>query len=554
MKKTKAPWLVGAVVCGLAAACSGNKNEPAAPAAIGPGPQPIPIRRLTNAEYTSSVADLFPGFTMPQFSFLPDPQVLGFTNFSSSQTGNLVWAEQYEAAAESIAMLVAADPTMLTGCDASARSELACAQPYLFDLAKRAYRRPLTDAEKQQLTALLTLDADVVPYQNRLWLSIEGVLLSPKFLFRPEVGQAGSATGATGQLSAQGLPLTSYEIATRLSYFIRGSIPDAELTASADSGELLNPAEIKRQAQRLLLQQSSQDHLVLFHEQWLGVDTISALTKDPTVYSTFSPLLASEMGQETQTFLANVLFKNPGTFTDLFTANYTFANADLAAFYGVAAPANDWDRVDLDPSQRSGILTQASLLATMAKDNQTDPVRRGKFILNQILCQTIPSPSPAVVALFQPMDTTQTMRVQFEQHRDDPVCATCHNLIDPLGLPFEHYDGIGQWRDTDRGMALDVTGSLEGTPFDGIPQLSQLIVANPETRGCYATQWFRFANGRLEGDSDQDYLTWLSSGFTPDTKLIDLVTSIVQSDSFRYLMPLAATATATTTPAAGSAP
>jgi len=544
MKKANAPWLMGAALCALAAACNGgNKTEPPSTVDVGPAPQPVPIRRLTNNEYASSVADLFPGFTMPQFAFLPDPKVLGFTNFSSSQTGSLVWAEQYEAAAESIAKLVAADPTMLTGCDASVKGETACAQPYLFDLAKRAYRRPLTDAEKQSLTSLLSLSADTVPYQNRLWLSIEGILLSPKFLFRPEFGQTSKAV-------AKGIPLTSYEIATRLSYFVRGSIPDAELTASADSGNLSNPAEIKRQAQRLLLQQSSQDHLVLFHEQWLGIDTISALTKDPTVYPNFSPLLAAEFGQETQTFLQNVLFKNPGTFTDLFTANYTFANADVAAFYGVAPPANDWDMVQLDPSQRSGILTQASLLGTLAKDTQTDPVRRGKFILNQILCQTIPSPTPAIVALFQPMDTSQTMRVQFEQHRDDMICATCHDLIDPLGLPFEHYDGTGAWRDTDRGMALDVTGSLEGTAFDGIPQLAQLIVANAETRGCYATQWFRFANGRLEGDTDQDYLRWLSSGFTPDTKLLDLVTSIVQSDSFRYITP----ASASTTPPAGSSP
>jgi hypothetical protein len=545
MKKAIAPWLMGAALCGLAVACNGNtKSEPPGPTgAVGPAPQPVPIRRLTTGEYASSVADLFPGFTMPQFSLLQDPKVLGFTNFSSSQTGSLVWAEQYEAAAEAIAKLVAADPTMLTGCDAAVKGEVACAQPYLFDLAKRAYRRPLTDAEKQALTGLLNLSSDTVPYQNRLWLSIEGILLSPKFLFRPEFGDTSKAV-------AKGVPLTTYEIATRLSYFIRGSIPDAELTASADSGDLANPAEIKRQAQRLLLQQASQDHLVLFHEQWLGIDTISALTKDPTVYPTFSPLLASEMGEETTTFLQNVLFKNPGTFTDLFTASYTFANADLAAFYGVAPPANDWDKVQLDPSQRSGILTQASLLGTLAKDSQTDPVRRGKFILNQILCQTIPSPTPAIVALFQPMDTSQTMRVQFEQHRDDPICATCHSLIDPLGLPFEHYDGTGAWRDTDRGMDLDVTGSLEGVPFDGIPQLSQLIVGNPETRGCYATQWFRFANGRLEGDSDTDYLTWLSSGFAPDTKLIDLVTSIAQSDSFRYITP----ASASTTPPAGSSP
>ncbi len=547
MKKANAPWLMGAALCGLVAACNGNKSEPGPAVAIGPAPQPVPIRRLTNDEYASSVADLFPGFTMPSFPFLPDPKVLGFTNFSSSQTGSLVWAEQYEAAAEAIAKLVAADPTMLTGCDASVRGELPCAQPYLYDLAKRAYRRPITDSEKQSLTSLVMLSSDAVPYQNRLWLSIEGILLSPKFLFRPEFG----TTGSTAKVAAQGVPLTPYEIATRLSYFVRGSIPDAELTASADSGNLSDPAEIKRQAQRLLLQQSSQDHLVMFHEQWLGVDTISALTKDPTVYMGFTPLLASEMGQETALFLRNVLFTTPGTFRDLFTASYTFASADLAAFYGAAPPATDWDRVDLDPTQRSGILTQASLLATMAKDSQTDPVRRGKFILNQILCQTIPSPSPDIVALFKPMDLSQTMRVQFQQHRDDPVCATCHNLIDPLGLPFEHYDGTGQWRDTDRGMDLDVTGSLEGTPFDGIPELSQLIVTNPETRGCYATQWFRFANGRLEGDADQDYLTWLSSGFTPDTKLLDLVTSIVQSDSFRYITPASAS---TTTPPAGSAP
>jgi hypothetical protein len=545
MKKAIAPWLMGAALCGLAVACNGNgKTEPPGPTGpVGPAPQPVPIRRLTTGEYAASVADLFPGFTMPQFPLLQDPKVLGFTNFSSSQTGSLVWAEQYEAAAETIAKLVAADPTMLTGCDASVKGEVACAQPYLFDLAKRAYRRPLTDAEKQALTGLLNLSSDTVPYQNRLWLTIEGILLSPKFLFRPEFGDTSKAV-------AKGVPLTTYEIATRLAYFIRGSIPDAELTASADSGDLANPAEIKRQAQRLLLQQASQDHLVVFHKQWLGIDSISALTKDPTVYPTFSPLLASEMGQETTTFLQNVLFKTPGTFSDLFTASYTFADADLAAFYGVDPPAHDWDKVQLDPSQRSGILTQASLLGTLAKDTQTDPVRRGKFILNQILCQTIPSPTPAIVALFQPMDTSKTMRVQFEQHRDDQICATCHNLLDPLGLPFEHYDGTGAWRDTDRGMDLDVTGALEGVPFDGIPQLSQLIVGNPETRACYATQWFRFANGRLEGDSDSEYLTWLSSGFTPDAKLIDLVASIAQSDSFRYITP----ASASTTPPAGSSP
>ena len=216
----------------------------------------------------------------------------------------------------------------------------------------------------------------------------------------------------------------------------------------------------------------------------------------------------------------------------------------------MAPPANDWDTVPLDPSQRSGILTQASLLATMAKDTQTDPVRRGKFILNQILCQNIPSPTPAIVALFQPMDTSQTMRVQFEQHRDDTVCATCHNLIDPLGLPFEHYDGTGAVARHRPRYGAGRDRRAGGVPFDGIPQLSQLIVTNPETRACYATQWFRFANGRLEGDTDQDYLTWLSSGFTPRRQ----ADRSGRLDRAERQLPQLMPSVGHTTPPAGSSP
>jgi hypothetical protein len=508
------------------------------PGGPGPAPQAVPIRRLTNAEYQATVADLFPGFTLPEINFLSDAKVLGFTNLSSSQTGNLVWAEQHEAAAEAIARFVAADPTLLTGCDALARSELACAQPYLYDLAKRAYRRPLADDEKQALTALLQLNQDSTDYQTRLWLTIEGVLLSPKFLFRPELGDANQAV-------ANGIPLTDWEVATRLSYLISGSMPDAELTASADAGQLATLVELRAQAQRLLGQTRSQDHLARFHEQWLGIDAVNALTKNPINFPAFNGLLAAEMAQETRTFLKNVLFAQQGTFADLFLAHYTFADANLAQFYGAAPPASDWGRIALNASQRSGLLTQASLLATLAKDTQTDPVRRGKFVLTQILCGNISPPSPEVQALFKPLDLNLTARDQFTQHRVDPVCATCHNTLDPLGLPFEHYDGIGRWRDNDRGMAIDATGAIQGTPFNGVPQLAQLVVDNPDTRACYVSEWFRFTNGKLNGDIDQPYLDWLSAGFGRDSKVVDLVITMVQSDGFRYLKP---------DPTAGSAP
>jgi hypothetical protein len=526
--------LLGAVL----AACSN-----ASPPPVGPSPQPVPIRRLTNDEYIASVNDLFPGYDIPTPSFVTDTNVLGFKNLSSSQTSSLVRTEQYQAAAEATATLVVADPTTLTGCDVAAASEEACAKPYVLDLAKRAYRRPLTEAERQSLWGLFTANQGTIDYPTRLGMTIQAVLLSPKFLFRTELGDTGHAV-------AQGIPLTTWEMATRLSYFITGSIPDAELMAAADSGRLGSADEVVRQAQRLLALPGSQEHLVGFHEGWLGVDTISALTKDATAFPNFTPLLAYYMGQETHTFLQKVLFERQGTFSDLFLAPYTFGNQTLADFYGVTAPANDWDQMDLDPNQRAGILTQASLLATMAKDDTTDVVRRGKFVLQQLLCRTVPAPSADIVAMFQPLDLSKTKRDQFAQHRTSAVCASCHQYLDPLGLPFEHYDGIGHWQDTDRGMTLDVTGQIfdaAGNPhdFDGVPQLAQLIVTMPETRECYTTQWFRFSTGRLDGDADKPYLDWLSAGFTPDTKLADLVTALVGSDSFRYLQP---------DPTVGSAP
>ena len=182
-----------------------------------------------------------------------------------------------------------------------------------------------------------------------------------------------------------------------------------------------------------------------------------------------------------------------------------------------------------------GILTQASLLATMAKADRTDPVRRGKFVLQQILCRNIPSPSAEIVAMFRPLDLSKTAREQFTQHRENAVCNTCHQFLDPLGLPFEHYDGAGQWRELDRTLMIDAHGEIDGVKFDGVPALARLLVDNQGARACYATQWFRNSMGRLEGDADRPYLDWLASGFGGDTKIVDLVAHMVESDSFRSI-------------------
>ena len=504
----------------------------------GPPPTTVPIRRLTNAEYAATVADLFPGYTLPDIVFVPDPKVLGFVNLSSSQTGSLVRMEQYEAAAFSIAQTVTADPTTLTGCDAAAQSEAACVGPFLADFGKRAYRRPLTAAEQDNLMALLARDESLA-YPTRLAMVVQAMLLSPKFLFRAEIGDR-------SKRSAQGVPLTSWEIAARLSYFLTGTIPDAELAGAADAGTLTTQDEVIKQARRLLTSDRAQAQLVKFHMMWLGTDTVSSLAKNMNAYPTFHPLLAYYMAKETDQFLRKTLFEEGGTFASLMLSDHTYVNGPMAEFYGIQGPgpdnADEWVPAPLNTSQRVGLLTQASLLATMAKEDRTDPVRRGKFILNQILCRTVQPPPPSIVAMFKPLDLSQTARVQFTEHRTNEVCASCHNTIDPLGLPFEHYDGVGQWRDNDRGMDIDATGSIttnDGAehPFDGVPAMARLLADMPDARACYAAEWMRFAEGKLNADSDKVYIDWLMTRFTRNTRIVDLVAAIVGSDTFRYVAP-----------------
>ncbi len=516
---------------------------PAVPTDPGLGPEPssVLIRRLTNKEYEATVADLFPGLALPEFSFTADPIVSGLQNLSSEQNSNVARIEQYESTAEAVAAVATADPDTLTGCNSAAMGEAECGLPYLHDLARRAYRRPLEAAEQDAISNLFILNADTESYATRLGLVIRGILQSPKFLFRPEIGAPGG-----GEV----VSLTSFELATRLSYLITGSMPDADLFAAAEAGQLQTPDQVLAQATRLLALPAAREHLVDFHELWLGIQRISALTKDQDAYPNFTPSLAVAMGEETQRFLEFTLFSEPGgSFRDLFTAPYSFVNAQLADFYGVPAPAEDWAQTSLDPTQRAGLLTQASLLATMAKDGETDPVRRGKFVLGQITCQTIAPPPPDVVAMFPPMDLSLTMRDRFAAHSESPTCAGCHVLIDPIGLTFEHYDAVGAWRDDDRGMPLDVTGEIFGTPVDGAIELSAVVAENADARTCYLTQWFRFTFGRLNvsgNAEDEAQIAFLSNSFTADKPLRDIVGSMVQSTAFRFVRPGLVDATGST--------
>jgi hypothetical protein len=388
--------------------------------------------------------------------------------------------------------------------------------------------------------ALLAKDAGTIQYSTRLAMVVQAMLLSPKFLFRPEIGDATRA-------GTQGVPLTSWEMAARLSYFLTGSIPDAELAAAADAGALSTPDEVVKQARRLMTSPRAQTQLVKFHTMWLGTDTVSALAKNMNAYPDFHPLLAYYMAKETDQFLRKTLFEEGGTFASLMLSDHTYVNGPMAEFYGIQGPgpddADDWVRAPLNTSQRVGLLTQASLLATMAKEDRTDPVRRGKFVLNQILCRTVQPPPPSIVAMFQPLDLSKTAREQFTQHRTNEVCASCHNTIDPLGLPFEHYDGIGQWRTMDQTVAVDSTGAilLDGQmqTFPDALALAQLLAASPQAQACFAKQMTRYALNRWDTAADAASIDSSATTFKTSGNMRDLIGAVATSRTFRYRTPVA---------------
>jgi hypothetical protein len=334
------------------------------------------------------------------------------------------------------------------------------------------------------------------------------------------------------------VPLTSWEVASRLSYFLVGSMPDAQLFAAASQDALRTPQEVAAAARRLIAasNQPAQARLAQFFVEWLRLINVDKLSKDVTVFPAFTPTLGSLMRQETETFVKKTLFEGPGDLLTLLTAPYTYAPAEIAQLYG-AAPPDSTGRVNLDPRQRAGLLTQAAFLATQAKANTTDPVHRGKFIWEGLFCGSVPAP-PQNVNITPPVITPgTTARQRFEEHRASAACAACHVVMDPIGLTLEHFDGLGRWRDTENGLTIDVTGALAGTdvdgPFNGAIELAQKLGHSQQVATCAVRQLFRFGFGRYETTDDGPTIDRLSSEFqSTKLRVLDLAVSMTQVPAF----------------------
>ncbi len=498
-----------------------------------PQPGPSPIRRMNRFEYDNTVRDLLGDDSRPAQGFPDEEEALGFNNNADALGVTGLLAEHYLTAAETLAAKAVLDLPKLLGCDPQADGEDECARRFVTEFGRRAYRRPLEDAEVDALIAVFAAARAQFDFETGIRLTLTAMLQSPHFLYRVEFGAPIEGDDAA-------LKVKPYELASRLSYFLWATMPDDTLFEAAASGALATREDVAAQAQRMLADPRARVTVRDFHGQWLHLAGIEQMEKDPDVFPEFDPAIRPLLRAEADAFLEHVIWDGEGDLDTLLLAPFSFMNGALAEYYGVTGPSGDaLEKVELPEGRASGILTLGGVMAFLAKPNQTSPIHRGKFIRERILCQAVPPPPDNIVITPPEVDPNLPTRERFKEHSEDPLCGGCHQLLDPVGFGFEHYDGLGRWRDIDAKLPIDASGELIAAEvageFDGVPDLAAMLVSSPEVEGCMTRQWFRYAYGRAETLDDRCTLDRLGDGFAASGRDIqDLIVALTQTDAFMY--------------------
>lgn len=495
-------------------------------------PGPRMLRRLSRAEYDNTLSALFGINARYAPTLVADVVVKGFDNNARALEVSPLLADQLRQAAEEVAATVAARPSMACSGDGA-----TCARAWLESTGARVFRRPLGVTEIERWLGVYQVGRDnpdqgVLPHTSGMALVIAGTLQSPWFLYRSELGEL----GADGRYA-----LTSYEIAAELSYFLWAAPPDDDLWAAAVRDELRDPAAIESHARRLLASPKARASIDRFTAQWLGVDRLETVARDPMLYAAFTPAVRAAMGEEAARQVAAAVQRG-ATLADVLGGRTTWVNADLARYYGVAAPTS----VDaagfgeVDAASRPGILASGAVLTTHARSNSSSPIHRGKLVRERLLCQELPPPPPGVNARPPPLDPTLTTRERYLAHATDAACSGCHKLMDPIGFAFEHYDGIGRYRADEGGLPIDASGEIlasDGSDgaFDGVGALGAHLATSAEVHDCFSIQWVRWAYG-VEEDAQLGCLVdEIEDAFEAKAYVIeDLIVALTQTSHFRF--------------------
>jgi hypothetical protein len=411
--------------------------------------------------------------------------------------------------------------------------EPGCERKVVANLARRAFRRPVTTAE---LTPYLDLALNARrqgrSFEDAVGLSLQAILVSPDFLFRIE-----RDTPVATAAAAKPHTLNQYELASRLSYFLWSSMPDDELLACADRGTLGRPEVLDRQVKRMLTDPRSSGLAENFTGQWLETRRLESVNPDRERFPDFEDYLQDSMRREPELFFQYVMNQNR-SILDFIDADYTFVNERLAHHYripGVTGP--EFRKVDLTGTNRGGVLTQAGVLTVSSYGNRTSPVLRGKWVLENILNTPPPPPPPDVPLLNEAaVGTSASLRVQMEQHRANALCASCHSRMDPLGFALENFDAVGAWRTQDGKFPVDPSGQLpDGRKFQGVDGLKAILKSNPEAfANAFTEKLLTYALGRgLEAYDRPAVKTIVARAGADQYRFSTLVLEIVKSLPFR---------------------
>jgi hypothetical protein len=409
-----------------------------------------------------------------------------------------------------------------------------CAEQILTSIAKRAFRRPVTDEERERLVGLYTAERDKGrDFETAVQTGLAYILVSPQFLFRAEQDPADAAPGSIYEIS-------DIELASRLSFFLWSSLPDDELIDLAVEGRLSDPDVLEAQVARMLADERASALAREFAGQWLYLRNLRASMPDMYVFADFDDNLRQSLIRETELLFESIV-REDRPLPELLSADYTFLNERLARHYGVPGIYGDqFRRVQVTDERRKGLLGHASVLTLSSYPNRTSPVLRGSYVLKNILGTPPPEPPPNVPALPENTDEKLTMRQKLERHRTDPVCASCHALFDPIGLVLESYDGIGRWRTEDNGEPIDTdAGTIHVLrtygPIDDPVDLRNAILMEPErfVRGA-AEKLLTYALGRgLEHYDMPTVRKIVREAEAADYRFSALVLGIVRSQPFR---------------------
>ncbi len=491
------------------------------------------IHRLSNFEYDNTVRDLLGTSLSPAQRFVVEQTEDGFDNLAEALAVGARQYSDYFSAAQDLVDDVFSSPALLArivpGGDADA-CDSVCANAAIVAFGAAAFRRPLEAWESelfskkyQEAVALGEGQAGALAQVLRI------VLISPQFLYRFEFDDA--PLGRTPRA------LNPYELASRLSYMLWASTPDQALFDLAATGKLQAPEELAAQVDRMLGDASRSASLSSsFAGQWLHTNKLDGHSADPAIFPDWDPALRTAMQQELKLFFEQFLYEDR-PFAEFLTADVNFVDARLAQHYGFPAPAlNGFTRTPNLTDPRAGFFGLAGFLTVSSKANRTSPIKRGNTVLDAILCMKLTVPANLVVGELPPLDETTTVRQNLDLHRANAACAPCHNNIDPLGLALEHFDGLGRYRtEYENGLPIDAVGALpEGTSFDGLTAMSQVLSQDPRFMSCAAQKVFTYSLGRSVADSqpyvDQIVSDWLAG--TPTLR--NLLKQLVSSEVFRF--------------------